>query len=280
MATKGVRRLFVLPVGKIQNDLSGNLAGVTVATRSNPHRPAEWVEVPCLAYLIEHEEAGWILYDTGFRPEDPALLPAYAQELYPGSVEPLLTLASHLERLHIAPAEISRVIVSHMHWDHGGGLSLFSGTPAGKRVLAGERDFSYGLQVTHQAWDLPFASGYFKDHFEQKGITFDLVPPGAGDFEIAEGVRVLQLEGHTPQVLGLMVELERDGVFLLPSDAVYMKRNLEPVLTPPGLIYDSQGFFRTAWKLKQIAHERGARFIFPHDPPQMDALKVAPDFYC
>ena len=279
MAAKGVRRLFVLPVGKIQNDLSLNLAGVTAATKSNPHRPAEWVEVPCLAYLIEHAEAGWLLYDTGFRPEDPALLPDFAQELFPGSVEPHQTLASHLERLRVPPARVARVIVSHMHWDHGGGLSLFTGTDAGRHVLAGERDFSHGLQVTHQAWDQPFAGGYFRDHFEQKGISFDLVPPGAGDFEIAKGVHVVQLEGHTPQVLGLMVELERDGVFLLPSDAVYMKRNLEPVVTPPGLIYDSLGFFRTAWKVKQMVREREARIIYPHDPPQMDSLKVAPDFY-
>lgn len=279
MAGKGARRLYVLQVGSIQNDLSTNVAGVSAATKSNPNRPATWVEVPCLAYLVEHEDAGWILFDTGFRPEDPGLLPPFARELYPGTQGPRDSLASHLERLRISPADIGIIVVSHMHWDHGGGLSLFNGTPAGGRVLAGEADFAYGLRVTHCAWNERFAHGYFRDHFEQQGISFDLVPPTAGDYEIANGVRLVQLEGHTPQILGLLVDLPHDGAFLLPSDAVYMKRNLEPVITPPGLIYDSLGFLRSARKVIQLARERHARIIFPHDPGEMEHLKVAPDCY-
>jgi len=279
MAAPGPRRLYILQVGRIHNDLSTNIAGATTATKSNPNRPATWVEVPCLAYLIEHEEAGWILFDTGFRPEDPELLPPTARELYPGSIEPFQGVESHLRQLGVKPTDIGTIVVSHMHWDHGGGLSLFSGTPAGARVTAGEADFAYGLRVTHRAWDEPFAHGYFRDHFEQKGISFDLVPPTAGDFEIASGVRVIQLEGHTPQILGLLVDLPRDGAFLLPSDAVYMKRNLEPVITPPGLIYDSLGFLRSARKVMQLARDRKARIIYPHDPGETKNLTLAPDCY-
>jgi len=276
----GVKRLFVLQVGSIENDLAWNLAGVRAAGKSDPHRAAAWVRVPVLAALVEHRDLGWILHDTGFRPGDPARLPEYAREHFPGEVAPDMTLPAQLARLGVAPADIGLVIVSHMHWDHGGGLELFAGLPAGQRILAPEADFSYGLTVTHRRSAEPFGGGgYFREHFDVGGIGFELVPPSAGDYEVAEGVRIVQLEGHTPQILGMWVELPRGGPVFFPSDAFYMKRNLFPAPTPPGIVYDSLGFFRSAQKLQQLLRQRPARIVYPHDPDQMADLKLAPAFH-
>ena len=82
--SKAVKRLFVMPVGHIENDLMWNLAGITAASRSEPNRPARWVRVPCLAYLIEHATKGWILYDTGFLASDLDKLPEPVREQFPG----------------------------------------------------------------------------------------------------------------------------------------------------------------------------------------------------
>jgi N-acyl homoserine lactone hydrolase len=276
---RGPKRLFVLPVGHIENDLAWNVAGISAASRKEPHRPAQWVRVPCLAYLIEHSELGWVLYDTGFRAEDPCRLPAYVQEQFPASMTDEETLAVHLKKLALSPSDIARIVVSHMHWDHGGGLALFNGLSVGQHIMAGDRDFAYGLTVTHRNWAEPFGGGgYFREHFDIPGIAFDLVDPSLGDFDLASGLRVIQLEGHTPQILGLLVSLPKSGPFLLPSDALYMKRNLEPP-SPPGLIYDSLGFQRSAMKVQQLMRTLNPRIIFPHDPDQMENLKVAPEFY-
>jgi N-acyl homoserine lactone hydrolase len=275
---KAVKKLFVIPMGHIENDLMWNVAGVSAANIKEPHRPAQWVRVPCLAYLIEHGEKGWMLYDTGFLPDAPARLPLNAREQFPGY--PDGDLVARLASIGLKLTDISQIIVSHMHWDHGGGLSLFSGLPAGRNVIAGERDFSYGLTVTHRNSDEIFGGGgYFKEHFEVPGVSFELVDPLIGDFDIAEGVRVVQLEGHTPQVLGLLVELPKGGTILLPSDAVYMKRNIYPEISPPSIIYDSLGFQRSARKIRMLVREKNARVIYPHDPDQMSDLKLLPDHY-
>jgi glyoxylase-like metal-dependent hydrolase (beta-lactamase superfamily II) len=276
----GVKRLFVIPVGHIENDLMWNVAGISAASKAEPRRPAQWVRVPCLVYLIEHEERGWILYDTGFRPEDPSRVPKQIQEQFPGDLAADEGLAAGLSRLGLKPSDIARIVVSHMHWDHGGGLSLFSGLPAGQNILAGERDFAYGLSVTHRKSGEPFGGGgYFKEHFEIPGIGFDLVDPALGDFELAPGLRIVQLEGHTPQILGLLVRLPKSGTILLPSDAVYMKRNLYPAVSPPSIIYDSLGFQRSAQKILQLVRMYDARIIYPHDPDQMSDVKILPDYY-
>ena len=276
----GVKRLFVLPMGHIENDLMWNVAGITAASKTEPGRSAQWVRVPCLAYLIEHASAGWILYDTGFLREDLARVPAYVQEYFPGFLEEGAGLAPCLASLGLGPADIARIVVSHMHWDHGGGLALFSGLPAGQGILAGEKDFAYGLTVTHRKSDVNFGGGgYYKEHFEVPGLEFDLVDPALGDFELAPGIRVLQLEGHTPQILGLQLELPNSGTILLTSDAVYMKRNLYPAIAPPSIIYDSLGFQRSAQKLRGLARQHDARIIYPHDPEQMGDLKLLPDCY-
>jgi glyoxylase-like metal-dependent hydrolase (beta-lactamase superfamily II) len=267
-------------MGHIENDLMWNVAGIAAASRTEPDRSARWVRVPCLAYLIEHEEKGWILYDTGFRPEDLSRVPAHVQEYFPGFLSEGEGLEAGLSRLGLAPGDISRIVVSHMHWDHGGGLSLFSGLRAGQGILTGERDFAYGLSVTHRKSGEHFGGGgYFKEHFEIPGLEFDLVDPASGDFELAPGLRVLQLEGHTPQILGLQILLPKSGTILLTSDAVYMKRNLYPTISPPGIIYDSLGFQRSAQKICRLAGQYDARIIYPHDPEQMADVKVSPDYY-
>jgi glyoxylase-like metal-dependent hydrolase (beta-lactamase superfamily II) len=279
-ASTAVKRLFVIPVGHIENDLMWNLAGVTAASRSEPNKPARWVRVPCLAYLIEHATKGWILYDTGFLAADLAKLPDPIKEQFPADLNGEAELGVRLQSIGLAPSDISQIVVSHMHWDHGGGLALFSGLVAGQNVMAGERDFSYGLTITHRkSGEIFGGGGYFKPHFEVPGVSFNLIDPCVGDFDLAEGVRVLQFEGHTPQILGLLVDLPKTGPIVLPSDAVYMKRNLYPEIIPPSIIYDSLGFLRSARKVKMLVEQTGAGVIYPHDPDQMSGVKLLPDFY-
>jgi glyoxylase-like metal-dependent hydrolase (beta-lactamase superfamily II) len=89
----------------------------------------------------------------------------------------------------------------------------------------------------------------------------------------------VQFEGHTPQILGLLLQLPKSGAILLTSDAIYMKRNLFPTVSPPSLIYDSLGFLRTAQKIRQLVRQYDARVIYPHDPDQMSDIKLTPNYY-
>src|ERR1039458_225154 len=107
-ASNAVKRLLVIPVGHIENDLMWNLAGVTAASRSEPNKPARWVRVPCLAYLIEHATKGWILYDTGFLAADLDKLPDHIKEQFPADLNGEAELGPRLQSIGLKPPTFRR----------------------------------------------------------------------------------------------------------------------------------------------------------------------------
>lgn len=273
-------RLYILPMAHIENDLAWNVAAARVGSVDNPHPPAEWVSVPCFAYLIEHPSAGRVLLDVGPHPDDKERLPADVRRYFPWMGGPGDTLEARLAELGLKPADIDLVIVSHMHWDHCGGLYLFANEAAGKQIMVGRRDFEYGLLSTHKEAGQPFGGGgYFKENFEIPGLSFEPIDPEMGDYSLAPGLQLIQLGGHTPQVLGLMLHLEHTGTVILPSDAIYMSRNFGPPPVAPGIVYDSLGFFQSVQKVRQMQKATSAWIIYPHDPEQERQLKLAPAYY-
>ena len=74
-------------------------------------------------------------------------------------------------------------------------------------MLVGEEDFKQLRFVTHISQQ-KFVDGYLRDDFELPGITYH---PIKEDTELAEGIEIISLSGHTPQILGLVVHLEHTG---------------------------------------------------------------------
>ena len=107
------------------------------------------------------------------------------------------------------------------------------------------------------------------------GISYELIK---GDQEIVEGIEAIELPGHTPAVLGLLVHLEKE-VVIFPSDAVYTSKNYGPPSIAPGIIYDSLGFQRSVDKLRSLERKHHAKIIFAHDLEQFETLKKGPAGY-
>jgi len=128
-----------------------------------------------------------ILVDTGYgpRPDNPSV----------GH------LAESLAELGLQPADIDTVVVSHPHGDHIGGATVGTGdsarlTYAGARYWLGRDDWEHFSQP---------------DIVSQRGLADKLLPLAAaqrldladGEQEIAPGVRLLPLPGHTPGHMGV-----------------------------------------------------------------------------
>ena len=266
----------ILPHGYIENDLAWNVAVPFPASIDNKNPKSAWVSVPSFSVLFKHSDAGYVLFDTGSCPGDEAgRLPEYPGRFFPYFAKRDEFLDKRLESLGLKPDDISTVIVSHMHWDHSGGLVFFKNTEAGKRVYIHKDDFSYGLTVTHQSQETFAGGGYFRQNFEFEGLTFNLIEE---DETLAEGLEIVTLEGHTPGILGLVAHLE-SGVYIFPSDAVYTTRNYGPPEATPGIIYDTLGFRRSIAKLRRLEKKYNASLIFPHDGDQFKTLKCCPYFY-
>lgn len=270
-------KFAILSHGRIENDLAWNVAVPFPASRNNRETKSKWISVPSFSVLIDHPDLGYVLYDTGSCPGDEAdRRPKDTQEFFPFYADREDFLDRRLAALGLKPDDISVVVVSHMHWDHSGGLTFFSGTKPGQNIYVHRKDFLYGLQETHRCSDVVFGGGgYFKDNFEFKGLNFNLIED---DQDLAEGLHLVTLEGHTPGILGLVAELESQ-TYIFPSDAVYTKKNYGPPAAFPGIIYDTLGFQRSVAKLNLLEKKYNAKLIFPHDPEQFSELKQAPYFY-
>jgi glyoxylase-like metal-dependent hydrolase (beta-lactamase superfamily II) len=128
-----------------------------------------------------------ILIDTGFgpRPDNPAV----------GH------LAESLAELRLSPADIDTVVVSHPHGDHIGGATAGIGEEA--RLTYPEARYWLG----RADWD------HFSqpEMVSQRGLADKLLPLANaqrldladGEQEIAPGVRLLPLPGHTPGHMGV-----------------------------------------------------------------------------
>ena len=82
----------------------------------------EMVKSPAVAILIRHPTLGNLLYDTGNSPEH---LTAYTKEMlhdYP--VVDCVSIRDALAEKGLTPNDIDRIILSHLHFDHAGGLKV------------------------------------------------------------------------------------------------------------------------------------------------------------
>jgi glyoxylase-like metal-dependent hydrolase (beta-lactamase superfamily II) len=273
----GPRRLYVLDLGRIESDLNWVLPMHSPASAAEPNRPATWAKVPTLAFLIEHDTAGWILFDTGCHPEAMnGHWPGFMAASSPCIVGEANSLPGQLALLGLTPADISTVVISHLHMDHVGGLVHFADTDAGSRVVVGKDELAEALLRTHER-PRPYGYGYIRDVFVLPGIAWELV---TRDRQLAEGVELLTLPGHTIGMLGMLVELPETGPVLLPSDTTYTRQNYGPPLRPPAAVHDSEGLRESVERLRELERRRGARIIFSHDWDQYEQeLVLAPEGY-
>ena len=85
-----------------------------------------------------------------------------------------------------------------------------------------------------------------------------------GDAEVAPGISLALLPGHTPGIQGVRVETE-EGVYLIASDTYPLYENYEK-MSPSGIHVDLKEWFASYEKTKKICD-----FILPgHDMRVLD----------
>lgn len=224
------------------------------------------VTVPVPFYVIEHPD-GVTLFDSGLPaamcdPEESYRKALQSQDL-DVSLTPEETLTSHLERLDIDPARVRHVVLSHLHFDHAGGLREIPNAT----IVVQRREWEAGFEP-----DL--ASQYFlpRRYFDL-GHAVKLVD-GEHDLYGDGAVTCLPSFGHTPGHQSLRVRSEA-GDHILVSDACYNCQVVESRNFPA---YSDQAAMNRSLDALLALRDPGTVIIFGHDPDQWGAAPLLPGF--
>jgi glyoxylase-like metal-dependent hydrolase (beta-lactamase superfamily II) len=182
----------------------------------------------------------------------------------PIAMEPAAALAP----LGITPEQIETLIVTHLHYDHAGGLHLFPN--AVLHMQAAEMAYATGPCMCHDVLRGPFTADHVceavKRLYAGKLVFHD------GDGEVADGVTVYCIGGHSRGLQCVRVRTSA-GWLVLASDAAQYYENAR-LHKPFPIVVDVQNMMDGFVRLAALAstpdliipgHDPIVRSAFPED---------------
>ncbi|THH35140.1 N-acyl homoserine lactonase family protein [Aliishimia ponticola] len=167
--------------------------------------------------------------------------------------------AEALAPLGLKPEDVTQVIVTHLHYDHAGGLHLFPN--ATLHLQAAEMAFATGPCMCHDALRLPFTAIHVCEAitrlYSGKLVFYD------GDAQVADGVTVHCIGGHSRGLQSVRVRTS-SGWMVLASDAAHFYENVF-ARKPFPIVVDMENMLAGFDTLERLASAPG--LIIPgHDP--------------
>lgn len=262
-------KLYIIDNGYIENDYANIVLNPSIGVNSNREPRARWMQVPVYTVLIETKDRV-ILFDTACHPLAMSeRWPERQREVTPYYCEEENHLLPSLERIGYRPEDVDIVVASHLHEDHAGGLEFFTKS----KIYVHEDELKGVLALYARRGEM---GAYIPNDIAQwlkMGLNWQMVPADGGDFDIAEGVTVLNGgPGHCFGLLALHVKLPKMGNVIICSDSVNAKVNYGPPARLNGFPYDSIGYLKTIERIRSIADRCGAQVWFSHDMEQFATL--------
>jgi glyoxylase-like metal-dependent hydrolase (beta-lactamase superfamily II) len=231
----------------------------------------QWTDwLPTYAWMIDHPE-GVIVVDTG---QGTHLLDG-VRSLHPYlrwevmfRIERDEEIGPQLRALGVGPRDVKRVVLTHLHIDHDGGLAHFP-----------ESDILVSREELHTArgW-AGRVRGYLPNRWPPwfNPSPLDLTPeafgPLAGSRRVtaAGDVIAVATPGHTAGHLSVIV-LDEGITYVLAGDASYAEA-LMLAGEIDGVSEDDASALATLRALKQLAAERPTVYLPTHDPESAERL--------
>lgn len=229
--------------------------------------------LPILAWAIEHPE-GLIVVDTGetARAAQPGYFPAwnpYFRLAMKLDIAPEDEIGPALERLGLAPRDVRRTVLTHLHTDHAGGLAHLR---AGEHVVTrAELAFASGRRGRLRG----YPNEHWPSWFHPAGVEID--GPAFGPFAHslpltrAGDVVLLPTPGHTPGHASVAVRLD-GGLVLLAGDTTYTQQLLLDDAAD-GVTQDPATARRTLGLIRALAASEPLVYLPSHDPESVARLE-------
>ena len=240
--------------------------------------------------LIDHPEKGYILYDTGYTHRFMEETKRYPNKIYAQitrvQFEPEDEIQYQLRQQGIDPLDIRHLILTHFHGDHTAGLrdfpnaTIYCHSEAYKQVKKIPKlwGFSKGILKGLHPEDIE-ERAVFVD--QQCAKRYDSVLGTSYDLFDDSSILLVDLPGHATGQIGVLLETEKNEVFLI-ADTCWIRDSFINLTLPSPmvkLILSSWKDFKTSLnKVHEYYKTHPETIIVPtHCQETTDAL-VSPEF--
>jgi glyoxylase-like metal-dependent hydrolase (beta-lactamase superfamily II) len=176
-----------------------------------------------------------------------------------------------LQHVGVDPREVTTVVMSHLHWDHCAGHSIF---PRARLIVQKQEiEFWNGDIMRYEA----IASSGSAPTIEelQKPELVRRTSAVNGDFQLAPGLEIYRVPGHTPGMQIVTAETSR-GTVVLANDTMHYYENLER-RRPVQVTMDMPGALRALDTVEKLAAGNPELIVPGHDPAVADRFEtIAP----
>lgn len=242
----------------------------------------------CHCLLIETDASGLVLVDTGFGSQDVRAPRDRISPFFIGfnniKFEHRYTALEQVRALGFSPADVRHILVTHLDFDHAGGLEDFP--DARVHVLQREMDATRNLKgfipsqrYRQRQWDA-VSNWQFYEPSGESWFGFDTVRGLAG---LPPEILFVPLYGHTPGHAGVAID-SGNGWLLHAGDAYFFRGEVGALERecPPGLRFyqtmmesDRQARLYNQQRLRQLSvdHGREVKLFCSHDALELDAMR-------
>ena len=221
------------------------------------------LQLKASCYVIQHGDE-YMLWDAGFNPE--AIKSVTEDDMFQPKISE--TIPESLERIGLNVSDISKIGISHYHFDHIGQANTFKDA----ELYIGAEDFDalFGSEEAPEGLTPQFIDEW-KDGKNVFKVTEKTDVFGDGS------VMIIPSHGHTPGHESLLVNLKNSGPHILVGDLWHFQDNFK---------HDRMPDFNTSLEdtkhsmeeIKALAEEHKVKLIIQHDPEHFRAMPALPAY--
>jgi glyoxylase-like metal-dependent hydrolase (beta-lactamase superfamily II) len=252
-----VALLFVAPLGgdvdkyEVYAVRFATIANFRVASLVAGADPSRRMDIAMMIWVLKGIDGRVAIVDSGFHRE---------QYFHQFAVKDYINPSDAIAPLGLKPESVTDLIVSHMHWDHAGGIDLFPTA----RVWIQKDEYDY---YTGDAWQSPNTHGGIDADDVQAIVKRNI----AGKVSFLRGDDETTISGVTFNVGGkhtwasqyVSVQTPKSAV-VIASDNMYLYENLD-AHTPIAQTLDAISNLRAQDRMRSLASD--PRLVIPgHDP--------------
>jgi|TARA_B110000503_G_scaffold34630_1_gene56435 N-acyl homoserine lactone hydrolase len=227
----------------------------------------EKIDLPVISTLIQYKNTN-ILFDTGCHPDV-----QYKPEKRWGNLSKIITsigtsndnLILNLKKNKITPTDIDLVINSHLHPDHCGCNQFFTNA----EFICSSDELKIARSVDAES------KGYIIKEWQHPMPLKEIKK----NYDIFDDGRLITmpLPGHTPGSIGLHVNTDKNGQFILASDAVSIESNIRKDEIPKNA-WNKDLLLNSYNDLRDLEN-KGYKLIYGHDDKQWQLLNKENKIY-